>query len=247
MASNPAGASRLQSLRPVRRVAELGSFGVITRHRTSKPNLNMKTNCSKTSLLALAVASLIPVATEAADATADSWKTNMASFAKAVAVIAANSEIPNQFQITESIRSRMAIQSQDGRPKWTVLKTSFGKELHGELLKAFDGSVSWQGKVTSAELDQKAKTCNIRVAFPVAEGLPSNCELNDAYLSIPFDKLPAEKLPAVGTTFSFTAAFKTAKADDLLDRVWVLYRPLGAVSPKHSIGVSLTDAAPTGK
>jgi len=33
MASNPAGASRLQSLRPVRRVAELGSFGDLARLR----------------------------------------------------------------------------------------------------------------------------------------------------------------------------------------------------------------------
>src|SRR5262245_35354612 len=39
MASNPAGASRLQSLRPVRRVAELRSLGGITRYETPLPKV----------------------------------------------------------------------------------------------------------------------------------------------------------------------------------------------------------------
>jgi hypothetical protein len=228
-------------------VAELGRSASSRAIRQSTPHPTMKTNHSKTTVLALAVTVLIPILAGAADASADSWRTNMAAFAKSVAAIAAQSEIPNQFQLTESIRSRIA-PTREGRPLWVILKTSFGKELHGELLKAFDGKVSWQGKVTSAELDQKQKTCNIRVAFPVADGMPANCELNDASLSIPFGKLPAEKLPAVGTAFSFTAKFETAKKeDDWFDRVWVLYRPVGAASSKHTIGVSLTDVAPEGK
>ena len=148
----------------------------------------------------------------------DAWRNDMAAFAKSVAAIAAQSEIPNQFQLTESIRSRIA-PTREGRPLWVILKTSSGKELHGELLKAFDGKVSWSGKVKAAKADQETKTSSITIVFPAADGMPASCALQDAIVSVPFDKLPADKLPAVGSVFSFKASFQTAKPDDLLDRV----------------------------
>ena len=178
--------------------------------------------------------------------TDEAWRNDMAAFAAAVADVAANSQVPDDFQLSQSMRSRSVLSGQDGTPTWVVLKDGFEKELHGELAKAFAGQVSWQGKVTTAELNQEKKTCNIRVEFPKASGMPANCELTDAFIVIPFDKLPAEKLPAVGTLFSFTGNLKKAKDDDLLDRVWVLYGR-GTNAGKNRIGVSLTDEAPAVK
>lgn len=170
----------------------------------------------------------------------------MAVFATAVAAVAAKSEVPNDFQLSQSMRSRSELSGQDGITTWVVLKDGFEKELHGELAKTFAGQVSWQGKVTTAELNQEKKTCDIRVEFPKVSDLPAYCEMTDAFIVIPFDKLPADKLPAVGTIFSFTGNLKKAKDDDLLDRVWVLYGR-GPNAGKNRIGVSLTDEAPVVK
>ena len=174
------------------------------------------------------------------------WRHDMAAFAAEVAVVASNSIIPNEFQLSQSMRSRAVLSGQSGTPTWVVLNDGFEKELHGELVKNFGGQIFWRGKVTTAETDQQKKTCNIRVEFPKANGMPSNCELSDVFLAIPFDKLPAEKLPAVGTVFAFTGNMEKANEDDLLDRVWVLYG-LGENAGKNRIGVSLTDEAPLAK
>jgi hypothetical protein len=73
-AANPAGASRLQSLRPVRRVAELGSFGDMT---------NMK---SRTIVLAILCAVLNGIAGWSAFHGPD-WLTNAIMLFIAVAVL----------------------------------------------------------------------------------------------------------------------------------------------------------------
>ncbi|MBI5604174.1 MAG: hypothetical protein HY879_12555 [Deltaproteobacteria bacterium] len=175
-----------------------------------------------------------------------SWRNDMAAFASAVAAIAKKAEIPNDFQLTQSLRSRNVFSQQDGTSIWVVLKDGFGKELHGELARSFVGKVSWTGKVTSAEVDQEKRTCNVGVEFPKATAMPDNLVLSDVFLVIPFDKLPTDKLPKVGTTFSFTGNLKKAKDDDPLDRVWVLYGQ-GPNAGKNRIGVSITDEAPTMK
>src|SRR6185436_4292751 len=57
-AANPAGASRLQSSRPVRRVAELGSFGR-TRHHTATATQMMKTKIMALQLVGIAVIAFV--------------------------------------------------------------------------------------------------------------------------------------------------------------------------------------------
>ena len=170
----------------------------------------------------------------------------MAVFASAVAKIAATSEIPNDFQLTESIRSRNELTLQDGTVIWVILKDGFGKELHGELAKTFTGDVSWTGKVTSAEVDKERQTSSVKVEFPKTEAMSNNLELSDASLVFSFDKLPSDKLPAVGTTFGFTGKLQKARPDALGDSVFVLYGR-GPNAGKIRIGVSIIDETPTGK
>jgi len=176
----------------------------------------------------------------------ESWRHDMAAFATAVADIAVTSDIPNEFQLTQSLRSRTA-PTRQGRPLWVILEPLYENELHARLIQAFSGQVSWKGKVNFVELDQEKMTHRIGVEFPKANGLPKTFQLTDAMLSIPFDRLPANQAPATGTIFSFTATFKNKKDGEFLDRVFVLYRPSGAITNTHSIGVSLADVVPAVK
>lgn len=178
--------------------------------------------------------------------TDDSWRNDMAAFASAVAVIAAKSDVPDDFQLTKSIRSRQELSLQDGTVIWVILPDGLGKELHGELAKAFTGKVSWTGKVTSAEVDKEKRTCSVKVEFPKAKAMPNNIELSDASLTFSFDKLPSDKLPAVGTTFAFTGKLQKATPDALGDSVFVLYGR-GTNAGKIRIGASVIDETPIGK
>lgn len=176
----------------------------------------------------------------------ESWRNDMAAFASAVAATASKSDIPDDFQLTKSIRSRNELSLQDGTVIWVILPEGLGKELHGELAKAFTGKISWTGKVTSAKVDKERQTCSVQVEFPKAKALPNNFELSDASLEFPFDKLPSDKLPAVGTTFAFTGKLQKAKPDSLSDSVFVLYGR-GPNAGKIRIGVSIVDETPQGK
>jgi hypothetical protein len=177
----------------------------------------------------------------------DAWRHDIAAFGKEVVAVAAKSQMPDNFQLLQSIRSRFVFQDKSGQPIRVILRESFTNELHGELVKRFTGSVSWKGEVDKTEIDEKEKRHVIDVKFPVPPDTPKPLTFRDTVrLEIPFTELPQDKVPAKGTEFAFTGTLKKAKADALDEPIWVLYG-VGSSSGTAYVGVSLIDVRPSAK
>jgi WD40 repeat protein len=171
----------------------------------------------------------------------------MTAFAQKVIAIALKADIPDDFQLSRSIREKFTL-TENGNKRWVILTLIKENELHYKISKAFTGRISWQGTVKSSTIDEEKKNCIVQVDFPTLRNIPKGIEFADSVsLRIPFDRLSPEKLPAKGTVFSFSGELKElegGKTDLSFPPVPVCYG-IGPYSGRIRVGINLTDVSPT--
>lgn len=179
-------------------------------------------------LFVLAIGTYQPTYSQAVVARQDeAWRTSMNAFAKEVLAVAAKATIPDAAEQIKRIREYSVFNNGQGEKIWVLFAQAFEKEFHGEIVKHFQGKVTWRGLVESVEPKADTKIYVIEVKFPMPDNAPKTLEFRDSVsLSIPFAKLPTGEVPTKGSEFVFTGSLKKRRKKTLcsnpcgLSMVW---------------------------
>jgi hypothetical protein len=209
----------------------------------------MKKNPSMAVLLTLWITLLISSTTKAADAAAEAWRTNMASFVEQVLAVARKSTIPDERAWTVGglggLKRTGTVLSRKGVETGVIPhETGMDGELGTELLKCFlPGTVSWQGVVKSATNHTDRAIHIIEVEFPAHKG---TVKIQPVRLEIPFSTISRDRSPRVGDTFAFTGKLRGKKDDILFEQpVEVIYWFAASEERGNQfVFVSLADVTP---
>jgi hypothetical protein len=198
----------------------------------------------------LAVGAFRPVADARREV--EAWRTDMAAFVKEVLDVAKGGTIPREEPWTVggiNGMKRSGTLLYGPKPDEVclgVLPHAAGGgpgELSTELFRRFPSvTVSWQGTVESAKVDDDKKRHIITISFPPHSG-PVKISLLP--LRIPFEKLARDRLPVKGEAFAFSGSLRVDNDSILKDPVEVLYFFSRSDHPGEQwVLVSLEDVVP---
>ncbi|MCU0784220.1 MAG: zinc-ribbon domain-containing protein [Verrucomicrobia bacterium] len=181
-------------------------------------------------------------------ASGDEWQTNMSIFAKKVLDMAKRSTTPLEDKLRSGLRPFLPVGASvlfnNEKEVGVMLHGKMDGEYGAELLKHFrTGTVSWEGPVWSAKIDDDQKSHFIEIEFPTHSG---SVQLQPLKLKIPFSKLPPDRSPAKGDIFAFNGVLKGNKEDPLCEEAVEVIYWLAASEErgKQWVTVSLADVAP---